>query len=468
MLFTRLACRCGIVALLIAAFAIPALAQSAAQWPDRPVRLLVSVGAGGAADTLSRNVSNGFVQFANGQPLIVENRPGAGGVIAAAAVAREKPDGYTLFLAEMGPNAVSHMLTAKLSYDPHTAFTPIIQLVNLPAVVLIRPALPYKTLAEYIAAAKQTPGKFNYASAGLGNWTHLYMAYFNSLAGIDVVNVVYRSGSEMLTALLRNEADTAIITVSTSLGQINEGKVRALAGASMLPMPQLPDTPPVGKTVPGFDVAVWHGIAAPTGMDSVLVARINGVFNDVLRVPAVRTAIATRPCQAIDETGADWIGDGREHDRHGAGCLQQRGQGRIASSEDDVRRERGQFRRIFANAVGFARAPAIFHPHVAAVGPAQLRQRLQERGIAGDSFRIVLGKRRQHADTAHPLALLRARGERPRNHRAADRGYQFPASDCDRHVPLPCEGLVKGTIACRMRAVFTFREGGMRWFLPWP
>src|SRR4249920_3882381 len=271
--------------------AVPALAQSAAQWPERPVRLLVTVGAGGAADTLSRNLSNGFQQFANGQPLVVENRPGAGGTIAATAVVREKPDGYTLFLAEVGPNAVSHALTAKLPYDPNTAFTPIIHAANLPAVVLIRPTLPYTTLGEFIAAAKQQPGKFNYASAGLGNWTHLFMAYLNSKAGIDQVNVVYRSGAEMLTALLRNEADTAIISVSTSLGQINEGKVRALAGASMRPMPQLPDTPPVGKTVPGFDVAVWHGIAAPAGMDSTLVARINSVFNDVLRVPAVRTAI---------------------------------------------------------------------------------------------------------------------------------------------------------------------------------
>src|SRR5215467_12120117 len=102
--------------------AIPALAQSAAQWPERPVRLLVTVGAGGAADTLSRNLSNGFSQFANGQPLIVENRPGAGGTIAAAAVAREKPDGYTLFLAEVGPNAVSHVLGQQLTYDPHSAF----------------------------------------------------------------------------------------------------------------------------------------------------------------------------------------------------------------------------------------------------------------------------------------------------------------------------------------------------------
>jgi tripartite-type tricarboxylate transporter receptor subunit TctC len=281
--------------------AAPAFAQSAAQWPDRPVRLLVTVGAGGAADTLSRNLSNGFAQFANGQPLIVENRPGAGGTIAAAAVAREKPDGYTLFLAEVGPNAVSHVLGAKLPYDPNTAFTPIIHAANLPAVILIRPTLPYTTLAEFVAAAKQQPGKFNYASAGLGNWTHLFMAYLNSKAGIDQVNVVYRSGSEMLTSLLKNEADTAIITVSTALGQIREGKVRALAGVQMRPMPQLPDTPPAGKTIPGYDVAVWHGIAGPAGMEPALVTRINGIFNQVLQAPAVRTAITE--AQAADIVG---------------------------------------------------------------------------------------------------------------------------------------------------------------------
>ena len=275
--------------------------QTVTQWPDRPVRLLVTVGAGGAADTLSRNLSQGFPQFANGQPLIVENRPGAGGTIAAAAVAREKPDGYNLFLAEVGPNAVSHVLGAKLPYDPNTAFTPIIHVANLPAVMLIRPGHPFTTLPEFIAAAKQSPGKFNYASAGPGNWTHLFMAYLNSQAGIDQVNVIYRSGSEMLTALLRGEADTAVITVSTALGQIKEGKVRTLAGLSTRPMRQLPDTPPVARTIPGFDVAVWHGIAGPAGMDPALVARINGIFNQVLQVPSVRMAISE--AQAADIIG---------------------------------------------------------------------------------------------------------------------------------------------------------------------
>ena len=261
-----------------------------AAWPDRPVRLLVTVGAGGAADTLSRNLSNGFAQFANGQALLVENRPGAGGTIAASTVAREKPDGYTLFLAEVGPNAVSHTL-AKLPYDPHTAFTPIVHVANLPAVVLVRATLPYKTLDEFIAAAKQQPGKFNFASAGLGNWTHLYMAYLNSQAGIDQVNIVYKSGAEMLTALLRGDADTAVITVSTSLAQVREGKVRPLAGLSARPMRQLPDVSSVGKTIPGFDVSVWHGIVGPAGMDAALVARINAVFNQVLQLPQIRAAI---------------------------------------------------------------------------------------------------------------------------------------------------------------------------------
>ena len=118
---------------------------------------------------------------------------------------------------------------------------------------------------------------------------------------IDVVNVVYRSGSEMLTALLKNEADTAIITVSTALGQVREGRIRALAGASERPMPQLPDTPPVARTIPGFDVSVWHGIAGPAGMDPALVARINGIFNQILQVPSVRMAITQS--QAADIIG---------------------------------------------------------------------------------------------------------------------------------------------------------------------
>ncbi|MBX9830141.1 MAG: tripartite tricarboxylate transporter substrate binding protein [Xanthobacteraceae bacterium] len=277
---------------LFALAAGTASAQPASQWPDRPVRLIVPLGAGGASDTLARHLANGFSQFANGQPLVVENRPGGGGTIGAAAAAREKPNGYTLFLTDVTPNAAAHVLMPKLSYDPHTAFTPIIHVAEFPGVFLVRPALPYKTLAEYIDAAKQQPDKFTYATAGVGNWTHLFMEDFNNRVGIKQVTVPYRSGADIVTALLRNEADAAIMTVSTSVGQLRDGKLRALAVTSTRPVPLLPDMPLVSQTVPGFSAGVWHGIAGPAGMEPELVARINSIFNQVLQVPAVRTGIA--------------------------------------------------------------------------------------------------------------------------------------------------------------------------------
>jgi tripartite-type tricarboxylate transporter receptor subunit TctC len=267
------------------------LAQTAAQWPDRPVRLIVPVGAGGVADTLSRTLSSEFSQFANGQPLIVENRTGAGGTIAAAAVAREKPDGYTLLLTDIGPNAVAQSLMATLPYDPHTAFTPIIHVANIVAAMLMRPELPYKTLAEFIAAAKQQPGKFNYASAGIGNWSHLFMAYLASRAGIDMVNVSYRSGPEILTAIIKGEAATGMTSVASSLPLLREGKLRALAVGSLQSVPQLPDVPPAAQTIPGLEFGIWHGVAGPAGMDAALANRISGVFNQVLQVPSVRKTI---------------------------------------------------------------------------------------------------------------------------------------------------------------------------------
>jgi tripartite-type tricarboxylate transporter receptor subunit TctC len=290
-----------LIAIALLFVAAPSLAQPAAKWPDRPVKLIVPVGAGGAADTLARNLGNGFSQFANGQPLVVENRPGAGGTVAAGQVALEKPDGYVLMLAEIGTNAAAHALQSKLSYDPERAFTPIIHVANLPTVVLMRPTLPYKTLGDLIAAAMQQPGKFNYASGGIGNWTHLFMAYLNSRAGVEMVNVPYRSGAEMTTSLLRGDTDVAAITVSTSMPFIREGKVRAVAGFPATQIPELPDTPPAIQSIPGFSIDLWHGIVAPAGMDPALVNRINAVFNKVLETSAVRTAISQ--AQAAEVVG---------------------------------------------------------------------------------------------------------------------------------------------------------------------
>lgn len=264
-----------------------AVAQS---WPIKPVTV-ISAFPPANNDQIIRMVDGRF-QAAYQQALVIENRPGAGGTLAASQVALEKPDGYTLLLAEIGANAAAHALQSKLSYDPQTAFTPIIHVANLPTVVLMRPTLPYKTLGELIAAAKQQPGKFNYASAGIGNWTHLFLAYLNSRAGVEMVNVPYRSGAEMTTSLLRGDTDVAAITVSTSIAFIKEGKVRAVAGFPTKQIAQLPDTPPATQSIPGFSIDLWHGIVAPAGMDPALVGRINTIFNQVLGTSAVSTAIS--------------------------------------------------------------------------------------------------------------------------------------------------------------------------------
>ena len=281
------------LAALGAALAVgQALAQPAAQWPDRPVRLLVPVGAGGAADTLSRNLSNGFSQFANGQPLIVENRPGAGGTIAAAAVAREKPDGYTLFLAEVGPNAVSHALTAKLPYDPHTAFTPIIHAANLPAVVLIRPTLPYTTLADFVAAAKQQPGKFNYASAG-------HRQLDASVHGLPQQPGRHRAGQRGLS-LGRGDADLAAARTRPTPRSSRSPPRSARSGKARFGRwpdcrcgrcRSCPTRRRPARPSPASTSQCGMASSAPAGMEPALVARINGIFNKVLQLPAVRSAI---------------------------------------------------------------------------------------------------------------------------------------------------------------------------------
>ena len=262
----------GIAAVAVAAFAaVPAFAQSAAQWPDRPVRLLVTVGAGGAADTLSRNLSNGFAQFANGQPLIVENRPGAGGTIAAAAVAREKPDGYTLFLAEVGPNAVSHTLGQTVLRPAHRlhADHPRGQLAGGradPADAALHDAGRVHRRGETAAGQVQLrlggPGQLDASVHGL-----------SQQPGRD------RPGQRRLSFGLGN-ADGAAEERGRHRdhhrldgARPDQGRQGSRAGRGLRcgRCRNCRTRRLVARTIPGFDVSVWHGIAGPAGMDPALV-----------------------------------------------------------------------------------------------------------------------------------------------------------------------------------------------------
>jgi tripartite-type tricarboxylate transporter receptor subunit TctC len=275
--------------LLGTALAAPVLAQP--QWPDRPVRLVVPFAPGGAIDTLSRTVAARFSEFANGQNLVVENRAGAGGTIAGAYAAAQRPDGATLMMADLGANAIGRLLYPSLSYDPLTAFAPVIHLANLPGALIAHPSVAERDAAAVIEAARGQPERFTYSSAGNGNGSHLFMELFLKRAGTRMVHVPYRSGAEMVTALVRGDAQFGFPTVSSALNMVRDGRARALAISHPEGTPVLPGVPGLAEVLPGFNQSVWHGILAPAGMEAGLVRRINEVFGRIAALPEVREAV---------------------------------------------------------------------------------------------------------------------------------------------------------------------------------
>jgi tripartite-type tricarboxylate transporter receptor subunit TctC len=278
------------LALAGSALAAPAV-RAQGTWPDRPIRLVVPFGAGGAIDTLSRTVAARFAEHANGQTLVVENRAGAGGAIAGAFMAQQRPDGLTLMMADVGANAIAKELNPNLPYDPLTAFTPIVHLVSLPGALICHPSQPFTNAQQVIEAARARPGGFTFSSAGNGNGSHLFMELFLRRAGLQMVHVPYRSGAEMVTALVRGDAQFGFPTVSSALAMIRDGRARPLAIGNPGGTPILPEVPALSDTLPGFNCAVWHGIVGPAGMEPGLVARINEVFNRIAAMPEVAEAV---------------------------------------------------------------------------------------------------------------------------------------------------------------------------------
>jgi tripartite-type tricarboxylate transporter receptor subunit TctC len=308
--------RRGLGGLAAGLLATPALASGAAAWPDRPVRMIVPFGAGGAVDTLARLFSQRFSEFANGQTLVVENRSGAGGMVAGTYTNTQPADGYTLMMADVGANVVGKELNPKLPYDPMTGFTPIMQGAILHAVLVANPSVKEKTLAEIIEAARAKPGGLIYSSAGVGNISHLAMALIEQRTKISMIHVPYRSGSESVTAAVRGDSHFTFPSLSSAMAMIKGGQVRPVAmGGDTTSL--LPGVPPARDAIPGFEAAVWYGVVAPPGMDPVLADRINAVFNQVAAVPQIRKAVEeTQAGRVVGGTRAEF-GDflRREHDR---------------------------------------------------------------------------------------------------------------------------------------------------------
>lgn len=256
-------------------------------YPSRPVRLLHGFAAGGAADTLSRIIADGLAKRL-GQPVIVEAKPGAGGNLAADAIAKAAPDGYTVGLVT-GAHAISAATYKALSYQPVESFDTISTLVYYALVVAVRSDYQAKSLGDLIAIAKDKPGSLSFGSVGFGSTHHLAGELLNAMAGIDMVHVPYRGDAQTLTALLGGEVPVIIGTPVLLAQQIQSGTLRGLAVTSSSRTAVLPDVPTADEAgVKGYDVRTWAGLLAPKGTPAAVIAGLNAATQDALRDPEIK------------------------------------------------------------------------------------------------------------------------------------------------------------------------------------
>src|SRR5262249_39889754 len=275
---------------LAAGAALPALTRTArAQtYPTRPVHIVVGFPPGLATDIASRLIGQALSERM-GQQFVVDNRPGAGGNIAAEIVARATPDGYTLLGASVA-NAVNATLYRNLSFNFGRDFVPVGLVDRVPNVVVINPSVPATTLAEFIAYAKANPGKINYASAGNGSASNTSGELFKMMAGVDLLHVPYRTS--FITDLLSGQVQASFSPAPLIIGYIRDGKLRALGVTSATRSDALREVPTVAEVLPGFEATTWHGIAAPKNTPAEIVARLNKEINASLADPALKAKFA--------------------------------------------------------------------------------------------------------------------------------------------------------------------------------
>jgi len=274
------------IAAVAAVMSAVAGAAQAQPFPTKPVHIFVPYPAGGGVDVLSRTLGD-VVSKQWGQSVVVENRPGAGGMIASQALVASPPDGYTLIMVASG-HATNPFLYPKLPYDTFKNFTPISLLASSPNILLVRADSPFKTLADVIAQAKAKPGSLSFAHAGTGTSTHLAGELLKSLAKIDLNAIPYKGGAPAINDLLGGQIPMSFNNGPESVGQLQAGTVRALAVTTAARAPFLPDVPSMAETVPGYDTEVWWGLLGPGGMPADVVAKLSRDFVAALNTDAVR------------------------------------------------------------------------------------------------------------------------------------------------------------------------------------
>jgi tripartite-type tricarboxylate transporter receptor subunit TctC len=287
-------------ALLVAA-TVGANAQ--ADYPNRPIHIIVPLPPGATADTLPRIIGEKLTARW-GQPVIIENRPGASQNLGAEAVFRSEPDGYALLATPQGPLTVSGSMFPRLGFDA-SAFVPVTVMAQLPYVLVANPKVPFATLPEMIAYAKANPDKLNYGSPGSGSSTHLSMEWLKTLAGIQFTHVPYKGAAPALTDLLAGHIEMMFDNLGNPLQFIRDGKLRALAVASESRIAELPDVPAIAETFPGFVSTSWFAIVAPPRTPPEIAAKLQAAIAEILAMPDVAEKLRQLPAKPVGSTPAE-------------------------------------------------------------------------------------------------------------------------------------------------------------------
>jgi tripartite-type tricarboxylate transporter receptor subunit TctC len=273
----------------------------AQSYPSKPIRWIVPSTPGDGSDITGRLLAD-KISRELGQPVVIDNKPGAGGVLGSEAAAKSAPDGYTMIVGNAGSHGVNAGIYTKLNYDVVKDFAPVAMICTTPNVMVVNPSVKVKTLAEFLAYAKANPGKLNYASGGVGSSAHMSAELFKSMAGIDMAHIPYKGSAPAVNALMADESQVMVGNLPPWSALIKSGKVQALAVTTPKRHHSLPDVPAMAETLPGFDTLAWFGVLAPAGTPKAVITRINALVNQALEHPDVKAKLATLACDPAPST----------------------------------------------------------------------------------------------------------------------------------------------------------------------
>ena len=289
----------GALALMLTAFVAPGVHAQSPSAPAKNLRIVLGFSPGGSSDILARLLAQPLGD-ALGVTVVIDNRPGAGGNIAAELVAKSPPDGATVLLGNQGVLATNLSLYASLPFDPVRDFAPIVLLASQPSVMVIHPSLPARTVKEFVALAKRRAGELNYASSGIGAATHLAGELFNAMAGVRMTHIPYKGAPQALTDVIAGQNQVMFPSVTSVIPHVDSGRLRALGVTDTRRLYALPKLPTVAEAgLPGYEARSWHGLVGPAGTPAAVVTRLNTELNKIVQSPETREKLAVQGVEVI-------------------------------------------------------------------------------------------------------------------------------------------------------------------------